>query len=178
MGSRRVRTISSGRQRRAACTSSFAVRGGRTHICRWRNDNHTRRGRATFNYTSTHAGIEALAVGFLHAYADDRHERRAAEILSAELPELTICRSSEICPEIREYERFSTTVANAYIRPLMSGYLLRLRDKLAAKGFDCPTYLMMSSGGLSTVVQAVRTPIRRVESGCRRRDSGGGYREG
>ncbi len=111
------------------------------------------------------AGIEALAVGFLHAYADDRHERLAAEILSAELPDVTICRSSEICPEIREYERFSTTVANAYIRPLMSGYLLRLRARLAGKGFNCPTYLMMSGGGLTTLDQAVRTPIRLVESG-------------
>ena len=111
------------------------------------------------------AGVEAVAVGFLHAYAHAQHEKRAAEILAAELPEATICLSSEICPEIREYERFSTTVANAYIRPLMSGYLGRLKEQLASGGFTCPTYLMMSGGGLTTLEQAARIPIRLVESG-------------
>ena len=97
------------------------------------------------------AGIEAVAVGLLHAYAHPAHEQAIREILSAELPEATVCLSSEVCPEIREYERFSTTCANAYVRPLMSGYLLRLQEDLRARGMTCPFYLMMSGGGVTTV---------------------------
>ena len=75
-----------------------------------------------------------MAVGFLHAYAHDAHERRVRDILSPLLPEdVSICLSSEVAPEIREYERFSTTIANAYVRPLMAGYLNRLRDELQAR---------------------------------------------
>jgi N-methylhydantoinase A len=74
--------------------------------------------------------VQAVAIGFMHAYAWPSHEQRAAAILSEMLPrDVTICLSSEVCPEIREYERFSTTCANAYVRPLMQGYLLRLRSR-------------------------------------------------
>ena len=111
------------------------------------------------------AGIEAVAVGLLHAYAHPAHERAVREVLSAELPGATVCLSSEVCPEIREYERFSTTCANAYVRPLMSGYLLRLREGLRARGMTCPFYLMMSGGGVTTVEIAARFPVRLVESG-------------
>ncbi len=111
------------------------------------------------------AGIEAVAVGLLHAYAHPGHEQAIREILSAELPTTTICLSSEVCPEIREYERFSTTCANAYVRPLMSGYLLRLQEGLRARGMTCPFYLMMSGGGVTTIENATRFPIRLVESG-------------
>ena len=111
------------------------------------------------------AGIEAVAVGLLHAYAHPAHERAIRELLSAELPEATVCLSSEVCPEIREYERFSTTCANAYVRPLMSGYLLRLREGLRARGMTCPFYLMMSGGGVTTVEVAARFPVRLIESG-------------
>ena len=111
------------------------------------------------------AGIEAVAVGLLHAYAHPVHEQAVREILSAELPEATVCISSEVCPEIREYERFSTTCANAYVRPLMSGYLLRLREGLCARGMTCPFYLMMSGGGVTTVDIAAKFPVRLVESG-------------
>ena len=111
------------------------------------------------------AGIEAVAVGLLHAYAHPAHERAVRELLSAELPEATVCLSSEVCPEIREYERFSTTCANAYVRPLMSGYLLRLREGLRARGMTCPFYLMMSGGGVTTVDIAARFPVRLIESG-------------
>jgi N-methylhydantoinase A len=110
-------------------------------------------------------GVEAIAVGLMHAYAHPAHERRIREILAEELPEATICISSEVCPEIREYERFSTTCANAYVRPLMSGYLYRLRDLLDEKGLDCSLFLMMSGGGLTTLDHAARYPIRLVESG-------------
>jgi len=111
------------------------------------------------------AGVEAVAVGFLHAYAHPAHEIEAAEILSGELPGVTICRSSEVCPEMREYERFSTTVANAYVRPLMAGYLNRLQQRLCDAGATAPVFLMMSGGGLATLEQAARLPIRLVESG-------------
>ncbi len=110
--------------------------------------------------------VKAVAIGFLHAYAHDGHERRVREILSAALPkDVTICISSEVAPEIREFERFSTVVANAYVRPLMAGYLHRLRDQLRGMKMDCPLFLMMSGGGLTTLETAARFPIRLVESG-------------
>ena len=110
--------------------------------------------------------VEAVAIGFMHAYAWPQHEQRAAEILRARLPaDVTICLSSEVCPEIREYERFSTTCANAYVRPMMQGYLLRLRAELDALGMTCPLLLMMSGGGLTTLEIAARFPVRLVESG-------------
>jgi N-methylhydantoinase A len=112
------------------------------------------------------AQVQAVAVGFLHAYAWPAHEQRARELLAAQLgPEVTICLSSEVCPEMREYERFSTTCANAYVRPLMAGYLQRLRSDLDAAGLSCPLLLMMSGGGLTTLELAARYPIRLVESG-------------
>ncbi len=112
------------------------------------------------------AGIEAVAIGFIHAWAYPDHEQRARELLRTILGErVTICLSSEVCPEIREYERLSTTVANAYVRPLMGGYLLRLQERLQATGLTCPLLLMMSGGGLTTLDQAARFPIRLVESG-------------
>ncbi len=112
------------------------------------------------------AGVQAVAIGFIHAYAHADHERRAREVLRTLLPpEVTICLSSEVCPEIREYERFSTTCANAYVRPLMAGYLTRLRQRLDAMGLAAPLFLMMSGGGLTTLDHATRFPIRLVESG-------------
>jgi N-methylhydantoinase A len=111
-------------------------------------------------------GCKAVAIGLLHAYAHPKHEERVAELLRPLLPQdVTICVSSEVAPEIREYERFSTTVANAYVRPLMASYLFRLRDGLAKIGLDAPLYLMMSGGGLTTLETAARFPIRLVESG-------------
>jgi N-methylhydantoinase A len=110
--------------------------------------------------------VGAVAIGFLHAYAWPEHEQRAAEILREQVPaDVTICLSSEVCPEIREYERFSTTCANAYVRPMMQGYLLRLRAELDALGMTCPLLLMMSGGGLTTLEIAARFPVRLVESG-------------
>src|SRR5439155_14784993 len=95
------------------------------------------------------AGVEAVAIGFIHAWAHPEHERRAGEILQAVLGEaVTICLSGEVCPEIREYERFSTTVANAYVRPLMGTYLVRLQQRAREAGLGCPLLLMMSGGGL------------------------------
>ncbi|MGH8704691.1 MAG: hydantoinase/oxoprolinase family protein, partial [Burkholderiales bacterium] len=110
--------------------------------------------------------VQAVALGFMHAYAWPQHEQRAAAILREMLPQdVTICLSSEVCPEIREYERFSTTCANAYVRPMMQGYLLRLRAGLEACGLRCALLLMMSGGGLTTLESAARFPVRLVESG-------------
>ena len=110
-------------------------------------------------------GIESVAVGLLHAYANPVHERRIAEILSAALPGLTISLSSDVCPEIREYERQTTTCANAYVRPVMERYLNDLRERLEAEGITCPCLLMTSGGNLVTIDTAARYPVRLVESG-------------
>ena len=112
------------------------------------------------------AGVQAVAIGFLQSWAHPQHELRAREILSDVLgPDVSICVSSEVCPEIREYERFSTTVANAYVRPQMASYLHRLQQGVADAGMSCPLLLMMSGGGLTTIEQAASFPIRLVESG-------------
>jgi N-methylhydantoinase A len=110
-------------------------------------------------------GIESCAIGFLHAFVNPVHERRAAEILREEWPELPVSLSSEVSPEMREWERFSTTAANAYVQPLMASYLRRLETGLRHGGLTCPLFLMLSGGGLCTLETAARFPIRLVESG-------------
>lgn len=109
--------------------------------------------------------IEALAIGLIHSYANPAHELRIAEIISKARPELLITLSSEVCPEIREYERQSTACANAYVQPMMSGYLTKLDMELKKLGFKCPFLLMTSGGGLTTLDTAIRFPVRLVESG-------------
>ena len=109
--------------------------------------------------------IESIGIGFLHSYANPDHERRAREIIAAALPDVTISVSSEVCPEVREYERFCTTAANAYVQPLMTSYLGRLREQLEVRGLVCPVLLMTSGGGLASLDAAIRFPIRLVESG-------------
>ena len=110
-------------------------------------------------------GIEAAAVGLLHSYANPAHEHRVGELLREALPDLRITLSCEVCPEIREYERQSTACANAYVQPRMSGYLARLAAGLGRLGLDCPLLLMTSGGGLTILENAIRFPIRLVESG-------------
>ncbi len=109
--------------------------------------------------------IEALAVGLLHAYANPAHEERVRDLIQASFPSLAISLSSEVAPEIREYERQSTTCANAYVQPRMAGYLTALDQQLKAQGFACPFLLMTSGGGLTDLATAVKFPIRLVESG-------------
>ena len=109
--------------------------------------------------------IEAVAISFLHSYVKPAHEARARALLSRAMPELAITISAEVCREIREYERTSTTVANAYVLPLMDHYLARMQDGLRALGAACPLLLMMSSGGICTMETARRFPVRLVESG-------------
>ena len=110
-------------------------------------------------------GIESLAIGFIHGFVNPTHERRAAEIVREAWPELPVSLSSEVSPEMREWERFSTTVANAYVQPLMARYLKQLELGLREAGLGCPLYLMLSGGGLTTIDTAARFPIRLVESG-------------
>ena len=109
--------------------------------------------------------VEAVAVGYLHAFVNPAHERRTREILAAALPGLPVSLSSEVSPEMREWERFSTTAANAYVQPLMARYLRRLEEGLRARLVAAPLFLMLSGGGLATVETACRFPIRLVESG-------------
>ena len=109
--------------------------------------------------------VESVGIGFLHSYANPAHERRAREILAAALPDTSITLSSEVCSEIREYERFCTTAANAYVQPRMASYLGRFRTRLEARGLTCPVLLMTSGGGLASLDTAIRFPIRLVESG-------------
>jgi N-methylhydantoinase A len=111
------------------------------------------------------AGVRSVAIAFIHAYANDAHERRCAAILGELMPELKISLSSEVCPEIREYERTSTTVTNAYVRPMMESYLLRMERRLRSDGFRGALCLMTSGGGLTSVELACRFPVRLVESG-------------
>ncbi len=110
-------------------------------------------------------GVESVAVGLLHAFVNPAHERRIAAILHEALPDEPVSLSSEVSPEMREWERFSTTVANAYVQPMMASYLRRLETELHAAGAVAPLFLMMSGGGLTTIETACRFPIRLVESG-------------
>ncbi len=110
-------------------------------------------------------GIESIAVGFLHSYANDAHERRVGEILRDAHPDIPVTLSSEVCPEIREYERLSTACANAYVQPIMARYLGALAECLRGHALTCPLLMMMSSGGLTTLETAIRFPVRLVESG-------------
>ncbi len=111
------------------------------------------------------AGIESVAIGFIHSYVNSAHERGARDVLRRLRPDLPVTLSSEVSPEFREYERFVTACANAYVQPLMAGYLRRFETALTARGFRCPLLLIVSSGGLASVETAARFPIRLVESG-------------
>ena len=111
------------------------------------------------------AGYQSIAVGLLHSYANTAHERLIRSVLEDRLPGVMISLSSEVSPQMREYERFNTTVANAYIKPLMKSYLDRLAERLAAEGAACPIFLMHSGGGIISLQSAAEFPVRLVESG-------------
>ena len=110
-------------------------------------------------------GVEAIAIACLHSYRNPANERRIAAIVKADWLEIPLSLSSEIAPEIREYERSSTTVANAYALPLMSRYLKTLEAELARAGFGGRFYLMLSSGSSALAAATRSQPIRLVESG-------------
>ena len=109
--------------------------------------------------------VESVAVGFLHSFVRPDHEVEVRNRLARSLPRIPVSLSSEVSPEIREFERFSTTVMNAYLQPRVSGYLQNLAQRLQSGGFSCPLYLMLSNGGLTDLQTAMRFPVRLVESG-------------
>ena len=110
-------------------------------------------------------GVEAIAISFLHSYRNPAHERRARAIIRELYPDLPLTLSSDVAPEIREYERTSTACANAYVQPLMQRYLNRLEARLKDIGFSGRLYVMLSGGGIAAVQEAKDFPIRMIESG-------------
>ena len=110
-------------------------------------------------------GVTSIAVVFLHAYANPVHERAAVAAIAAKYPELPLTASSDVAPEIREYERTSTTVANAYVKPLARRYLDRLAGEIQGLGIEGAFFLMLSNGGLTHIEEAKRSPVNLLESG-------------
>ncbi|MFK8022595.1 MAG: hydantoinase/oxoprolinase family protein [Ilumatobacter sp.] len=110
-------------------------------------------------------GYESVAIGLLHSYVDGSNERRVRELVFEQMPEASVSISCEVSPQMREYERFNTVCANAYVQPLMASYLVRLRDQLQQRGVTCPIHLVHSGGGLMSVERAAAFPVRLVESG-------------
>ena len=112
-----------------------------------------------------HTGVEALGIAFLHAYVNPEHERLAAQIVREKMPHISLSVSHEVAAEMREFERTSTTVANAYVQPMVEKYLNHLESGLQDLGIQAPLHIMLSNGGSCAVDTAVRFPIRLVESG-------------
>jgi N-methylhydantoinase A/oxoprolinase/acetone carboxylase beta subunit len=110
-------------------------------------------------------GVESVAVCLLHSYVNAAHEQRVAEILREAAPDLPLSLSSEVAPLIREYERASTTVADAYLRPAFQRYLANLREALVGRGFEGQLFIMQANGGIASVELTMEAPIRAVESG-------------
>jgi N-methylhydantoinase A len=108
---------------------------------------------------------DSIAVGLLHSYLNPAHERMIRDVLTAVHPGVSVSLSSDVSPQMREYERFNTTCANAYVKPMMESYLGRLQAKLAGVGADCPIFLMHSGGGIISLTSAAEFPVRLVESG-------------
>jgi N-methylhydantoinase A len=109
--------------------------------------------------------VEAVAVGLLHSFTNPEHERQVGEAIARWLPNIAVTLSSDVSPEMREYERFSTACANAYLQPLIGSYIGKLEGELTRAGFRCPMLLMTSGGGITTAATAIRFPVRLVESG-------------
>lgn len=110
-------------------------------------------------------GVGSIAVSFLHSYANPGHEKLAAEIIAACAPDVFVSTSHEVVSEIREFERTSTTVANAYVKPLAQRYLDGIADEIEKLGIEAPLFMMLSNGGLSHIAEAKRSPVRLLESG-------------
>jgi N-methylhydantoinase A len=110
-------------------------------------------------------GVTSIAVVFLHAYANPRHEAEAARLIARRHPTIAVTTSHEVAPEIREFERASTTVANAYIKPLAHQYLESMARRLEGLRIPAPLLLILSSGGLTHLAEAERTPVQMLESG-------------
>lgn len=110
-------------------------------------------------------GTESIAICLLHSYANPAHEIALRDLIQARRPRLSITLSSEVCPEIREFDRACTALANAYIKPLMARYLNELSTALIDEGITAPLFIVTSGGGMTTLETATQFPIRLVESG-------------
>ena len=110
-------------------------------------------------------GYESIAVGLIHSYLNAAHEKRVREVILAKAPHLSVSISSEVSPQMREYERFNTVCANAYVRPVIGTYLNRLVELLAEVGITSPILLMHSGGGIVGIENAANFPVRLMESG-------------
>jgi N-methylhydantoinase A len=115
--------------------------------------------------TLVEKGVEAVAIVFLHAYANPAHEDAALAAIEREFPDLIVTASHDVAPEIREYDRASTTVANAYVKPLANVYVDNLVRQTAALGIGAPYFMMLSNGGLTHIAEAKRSPVQLLESG-------------
>lgn len=111
------------------------------------------------------SGADAVAICLMHAYANPAHEIRLREMLQQALPEIVISLSHEVSPEAREFDRLCTTIANAFIQPLMADYLAEFQSRFSQEGLRCPILMMTAGGGMTTIETAARLPIRLVESG-------------
>ncbi|MGE8064386.1 hydantoinase/oxoprolinase family protein [Pseudomonas sp. NPDC089569] len=108
---------------------------------------------------------ESIAVGLIHSYVNGAHERLLRDALQRRLPNVSVSISSEVSPQMREFERFNTVCANAYVKPLIKSYLDRLVVTLKQSGADCPVFMIHSGGGIISVQSAAEFPVRLVESG-------------
>ncbi len=111
------------------------------------------------------AGIESLAVCLINSYENPAHEIEVKEIVKQNAPELSLSTSYEVLPQIREYERSCTTATNAYVKPITAKYLAKLSARLEALGFKGKLFIMLSSGGITSVETAREYPVRIIESG-------------
>lgn len=110
-------------------------------------------------------GYESVAIGFIHAYANGAHEVAVRDAILQHLPDVSVSISSEVSPQMREFERFNTVCANAYVKPAIKSYLDRLVVSLRDIGVGCPVYMIHSGGGIVSVESAAEFPVRLVESG-------------
>ena len=110
-------------------------------------------------------GVKSVAISLLHSYANSKHEEMIADFIRKKAPDITLSVSSELLPEMREYERTSTAVINAYVRPTVESYLTHLGEEFAKRGVKVPITVMQSNGGLSTVESAAEKPMYCIESG-------------
>ncbi|MTH78411.1 hydantoinase/oxoprolinase family protein [Paracoccus aestuariivivens] len=111
------------------------------------------------------AGYESVAIGLIHSYLNAGHERRVRDALLRKAPDLAVSISAEVSPQMREFQRFNTVCANAFVKPLMASYLNRLVGRLKEAGTDCPVFMIHSGGGIISVESAIEFPVRLLESG-------------
>lgn len=111
------------------------------------------------------AGYESVAIGFIHSYLNAAHEKAVRDRLLAKKADIAVSISSEVSPQMREFQRFNTVCANAFVKPLMASYLNRLVGRLTEEGTRCPVFMIHSGGGIISVESAVEFPVRLLESG-------------